>query len=84
LSQSQAKPSPPRRLGLGFEESEAKARPSRGFQAKPSRKITTSDGSYVLMNGQTFPVKDDERPSIRHHHTNKVSWPNITLGLLDD
>jgi hypothetical protein len=33
------------------------------------------------MNGHTFPVKDDERPLIRHHRTNKVSWPNITLGL---
>ncbi|KAJ7306979.1 P-loop containing nucleoside triphosphate hydrolase protein [Mycena albidolilacea] len=43
LSQSQAKPSPPGRLGLGLEESEAKA---RGFQAqagasKPSQAVTS-------------------------------------------
>ncbi|KAJ7315817.1 hypothetical protein DFH08DRAFT_820388 [Mycena albidolilacea] len=43
LSPSQAKPSPPGRLGLGLEESEAK---SRGFQAqagasKPSQAVTS-------------------------------------------
>ncbi|KAJ7328320.1 hypothetical protein DFH08DRAFT_815822 [Mycena albidolilacea] len=43
LSPSQAKPSPPGRLGLGLEESEAKA---RGFQAqagasKPSQAVTS-------------------------------------------
>jgi hypothetical protein len=43
LSPSQAKPSPPGRLGLGLEESEAK---TRGFQAqagasKPSQAVTS-------------------------------------------
>ncbi|KAJ7303444.1 hypothetical protein DFH08DRAFT_986499 [Mycena albidolilacea] len=46
LSPSQAKPSPPGRLGLGLEESEAKA---RGFQAragasKPSQAVTSLTG----------------------------------------